>query len=885
MLVGNGEPVAGASQRVSMSDRVQGLLWRFGVHARVQGALDPFGHNQMRFQAVDVVLSFAGRRLRNAELAAAMTRWIELWRQRRFNKHLRDRGRTRAVIRAVEAVMSTWTHEAATRRRLINLISALSLRRPMQYTGVTRHWVRWLACWHEQRRRLVRLKQMPRLKALKRTSLVVIEEVPVARRHLVRPEEAPRRSSPASPASPALPRPSSLFSLTGLRRASKLVNTEEVPRQSPEVQVVPRGWEPLSPLVVRHRLVRREEASRPSPRSTPRPTTDPNSSSNSTNDALRALATWEGLRRLRRGFRAFQTSARAHARRATARAFCFEGRPHARSRAATAFATASLVTSHATRLQLLRGWRAIKTLWQHGTEHSPSLTSCPEHCGEHVRASGTEHSPSHAPALESVTNGTKGSSHSEKAPRNAITQPKAPPGLHSTCTETGAETGTQLRLPRRRVDFGSNDAATLAVATVGSMIGGGDPATLAVSTVGSMIGSGDPATFAIATVGSTVGLSPAFDYLPPAASGAEEAAGAGSLEEAAGEGSLPHGLSELRAKLRRQLQEKIEASTSPVLDVESHYSQRFQSRLQWLEQAEVAVGRLVLEIEPMPSLPIPIALDPPSEATATIIGGVKLRRTASFLRRVSLSTLSHAPSLGFWAAPASLVAAPASLTAAPAAASVKEADFEEASVHAASSKGGSAAGNGSGAGGATGSSLQLDLFVLRSKLQRELREKAEALTNPILHVESSYSQTFHRQLQWLEQADELLQMLAADEPDEHAQPTDVKQSHTSLFRRRPSFTRTKRASTQEKSPPSESATVPAPPPPAKHAALERARSWRLAVARRASFDQSRAKFEPNPRGESPISTPRVSALPPPQRTAQPTEAEDLDTPEDRFWSI
>ena len=263
----------------------------------------------------------------------------------------------------------------------------------------------------------------------------------------------------------------------------------------------------------------------------------------------------------------------------------------------------------------------------------------------------------------------------------------------------------------------------------GSMIGGGDPATLAVTTVGSMIGSGDPATFAIATVGSTVGLSPAFDYLPPAASGAEEAAGAGSLEEAAGEGSLPHGLSELRAKLRRQLQEKIEASTSPVLDVESHYSQRFQSRLQWLEQAEVAVGRLVLEIEPMPSLPIPIALDPPSEATATIIGGVKLRRTASFLRRVSLSTLSHAPSLGFWAAPASLVAAPASLaaapaslTAAPAAASVKEADVEEASVHAASSKGGSAAGNGSGAGGATGSSLQLDLFVLRSKLQRELLE-------------------------------------------------------------------------------------------------------------------------------------------------------------------
>ena len=336
-----------------------------------------------------------------------------------------------------------------------------------------------------------------------------------------------------------------------------------------------------------------------------------------------------------------------------------------------------------------------------------------------------------------------------------------------------------------------------------------------------------------------------------------------------------------------------------MLDVESHYSQRFQSRLQWLEQAEVAVGRLVLEIEPMPSLPIPIALDPPSEATATIIGGVKLRRTASFLRRVSLSTLSHAPSLGFWAAPASLVAAPASLaaapasltaapaslTAAPAAASVKEADVEEASVHAASSKGGSAAGNGSGAGGATGSSLQLDLFVLRSKLQRELREKAEALTNPILHVESSYSQTFHRQLQWLEQADELLRMLAADEPDEPAQPSDVKQSHTSLFRRRPSFTRTKRASTQEKSPPSESAPVPAPPPPAKHAALERARSWRLAVARRASFDQSRAKFEPNPKGESPISTPRVSALPPPQRTAQPTEAEDLDTPEDRFWSI
>ena len=199
MLVGNGE--AGASQHVSsLSDRVQGLLWRFGVHARVQGALDPFGHNQMRFQAVDVVLSLAGRRLRNAELAAAMTRWIELSRQRRFNKHLRDRGRTRAVIRAVEAVMATWTHEAATRHRLIDLISAISSRRPMQCTGVTRHWVRWLAWWHEQRRRLVRLKQMPRLKALKRTTLVVIEEVPVARRHLVRPEEAPRRSSNASPA-------------------------------------------------------------------------------------------------------------------------------------------------------------------------------------------------------------------------------------------------------------------------------------------------------------------------------------------------------------------------------------------------------------------------------------------------------------------------------------------------------------------------------------------------------------------------------------------------------------------------------------------------------------------------------------------------------------
>ena len=208
-------------------------------------------------------------------------------------------------------------------------------------------------------------------------------------------------------------------------------------------------------------------------------------------------------------------------------------------------------------------------------------------------------------------------------------------------------------------------------------------------------------------------------------------------------------------------------------------------------------------------------------------------------------------------------------------------------MHAASSKGGSAAGNGSGAGGATGSSLQLDLFVLRSKMQRELREKAEALTNPILHVESSYSQTFHRQLQWLEQADELLRMLSADEPDEPAQPSDVKQSHTSLFRRRPSFTRTKRASTQEKSPTSESDPVPAPPPPApaKHAALERARSWRLAVARRASFDQSRAKFEPNSRDLPPISMPRVSALPPPQRTAQPTEVADLDTPEDRFWSI
>jgi hypothetical protein len=258
---------------------------------------------------------------------------------------------------------------------------------------------------------------------------------------------------------------------------------------------------------------------------------------------------------------------------------------------------------------------------------------------------------------------------------------------------------------------------------------------------------------------------------------------------------------------------------------------------------------------------------------------VKLRRTASFLRRVSLSTLSHAPSLGFWAVPASLAAAPA-------AASVKEADVEGASVHAASFKGGGAAGNGSsGSGGATGSSLQLDLFVLRSTLQRELREKAEASTNPILHVESSYSQTFHRQLQWLEQADELLQMLAADEPDEHAQSTDVKQSHTSLFRRRPSFTRTKRASTQEKSPTSESAPVPAPPPPAKHAALERARSWRLAVARRASFDQSRAKFEPNSRDLPPISMPRVSALPPHQRTAQPTEVADLDTPEDRFWSI
>lgn len=827
MLVGNGE--AGASQHVSsLSDRVQGLLWRFGVHARVQGALDPFGHNQMRFQAVDVVLSLAGRRLRNAELAAAMTRWIELSRQRRFNKHLRDRGRTRAVIRAVEAVMATWTHEAVTRHRLIDLISAISSRRPMQCTGVTRHWVRWLAWWHEQRRRLVRLKQMPRLKALKRTTLVVIEEVPVARRHLVRPEEAPRRSSNASPASPASPRPTSLFSLTGLRRASStLVNTEEVPRQSPEgmLQVVPRGWEPLSPLVVRTRLVRREEASRPSPRSTPRPATDLTSSSNSTNEALRALATWEGLRRLRRGFRAFQTSARAHAGQATARAFCLEGRPYVRSHAATACATASLATSHATRLKLLRGWRAIKALCQHGTEHSP--------------------------ALESVTNGTKGLSHPEQAPGNASAQPTAPPVHHSTCTETGAETGTQLRLPRRRVDFGSDDAVVLAVGTVGSTIGSSDAATLAVE-----------------TVGSTVGLSPAFDYLQPAASLAEEAAGAGSL---------PHGLSELRAKLRRQLQEKIEASTSPVLDVESPYSQRFQSRLQWLEQAEVAVGRLVLEIEPSPSLPLPVALSP-SEATATVGGGVKLRRTASFLRRVSLSTLSHAPSLGFWAAPASPAAAPA-------AASVKEA-VEGASVHAASSKGGGAAGNGSsGSGGATGSSLQLDLFVLRSKLQRELREKAEASTNPILHVESSYSQTFHRQLQWLEQADELLQMLAADEPDEHAQPTDVKQSPTSLFRRRPSFTRTKRAPTQEKSPTSESAPVPAPPPPAKHAALERARSWRLAVARRASFDQSRAKFEPNSRDLPPISMPRVSALPPPQRTAQPTEVADLDTPEDRFWSI